>query len=280
VRAQTDIGRNPISVAYAAVSLAQQIFSNIGNNRALLLGAGETISLVADHLVGRGLTKIAIANRTLANAAVLAAKYDAEAMQLTDVAARLAEFDIVIASTGSSLPVLGKGAVEAAIKQRRHKPMFMVDIAVPRDIEPEVGDLPDVYLYSIDDLTQIIETNLAERRQAADSAESFVLEGAHEYMRARRVQQSQALLKDFRARAKAVEQEELEKALQDLQRGASPEIVLARLSSSLTNKLIHAPTAAIREASADGRNDVLEYFRALYALPSLSSEPPQSTEPE
>jgi glutamyl-tRNA reductase len=192
----------------------------------------------------------------------------------------LAEFDIVIASTGSSLPVLGKGAVEAAIKQRRHKPMFMVDIAVPRDIEPEVGDLPDVYLYSIDDLTQIIETNLAERRQAADSAESFVLEGAHEYMRARRVQQSQALLKDFRARAKAVEQEELEKALQDLQRGASPEIVLARLSSSLTNKLIHAPTAAIREASADGRNDVLEYVRALYALPSLSSEPPQSTEPE
>lgn len=280
VRAQTDIGRNPISVAYAAVSLAQQIFSNIGNNRALLLGAGETISLVADHLVGRGLTKIAIANRTLANAAVLAAKYDAEAMQLTDVAARLAEFDIVIASTGSSLPVLGKGAVEAAIKQRRHKPMFMVDIAVPRDIEPEVGDLPDVYLYSIDDLTQIIETNLAERRQAADSAESFVLEGAHEYMRARRVQQSQALLKDFRARAKAVEQEELEKALQDLQRGASPEVVLARLSSSLTNKLIHAPTAAIREASADGRNDVLEYVRALYALPSLSSEPPQSTEPE
>jgi glutamyl-tRNA reductase len=194
VRTETEIGRNPISVAYAAVSLAQQIFSDLGTKRALLLGAGETIGLVADHLAAQGIGKTAIANRTLVNAELLASKYDAEYMQLTDVAERLAEFDVVIASTGSSLPIIGKGAVEAAVKHRRRRPIFMVDIAVPRDIEPEVGDLPDVYLYSIDDLSQIVEGNIAQRREAAETAESFVLEGARHYLRESRVQKDQVSL--------------------------------------------------------------------------------------
>lgn len=264
VRTQTEIGRNPISVAYAAVTLAQQLFSDLKSKRALLLGAGETISLVADHLHSQGIGKQAIANRTLANAEILAAKYDAEAMQLTDIADRLAEFDILIASTGSSLPVVGKGAVEVAIKQRRRRPIFMVDIAVPRDIEPEVGSLPDVYLYSIDDLTQIIEANIAQRRSAAENAENYVHEGTRLYVRETRIQRDRELLRAFRDQAKDIQEAELERARKDLARGTDPDRVLERLSNSLTNKLIHTPTLAIREASADGRTDILDFMRKLY----------------
>ncbi len=264
VRTQTEIGRNPISVAYAAVSLAQQIFTDLGTKKALLLGAGETISLVADHLAAQGIGKMAIANRTLVNAELLAAKYDAEYMQLTDVAERLADFDVVIASTGSSLPIIGKGAVEAAIKHRRRRPVFMVDIAVPRDIEPEVGELPDVYLYSVDDLSQIVEGNIQQRREAAETAESFVLEGARLYLRESRVQKDKDLLRAFRDQAKAIQAESLARAKKDLARGTDPQRVLERLSNDLTNKLIHAPTMAIRDASADGRTDLLDYMRTLY----------------
>ena len=185
-------------------------------------------------------------------------------MQLTDIADRLAEFDIVIASTGSSLPVVGKGAVEVAIKQRRRRPIFMVDIAVPRDIEPEVGSLPDVYLYSIDDLTQIIEANIAQRRSAAENAENYVHEGTSLYVRETRIQRDRELLRAFRDQAKDIQEAELERARKDLARGTDPDRVLERLSNSLTNKLIHTPTLAIREASADGRTDILDFMRNLY----------------
>ena len=266
VRTQTEIGRNPISVAYAAVAMAQQIFNTLDSKRALLLGAGETIDLVAEHLKAQNIGHIAIANRTLANAQILAAKYDAEAMQLTDVAQRLHEFDVVIASTGSSLPIIGKGAVEAAIKQRRRRPIFMVDIAVPRDIEAEAGELPDVYLYTIDDLSKIIEDNLAQRRAAADDAEVYVTEGAQTYLREHRVRLGQAVLTQFREQAKQTQEQELEKALRDLEKGVAAEDVLQRLSHNLTNKLIHTPTLAIREANAEGRTELLEYCRTLFGL--------------
>ncbi len=272
VRTQTEIGRNPISVAYAAVSLAQQIFENLSTKKALLIGAGETVSLVADHMIGQGIGDLTIANRTLSNAELLAAKSGAAAIQLTQVAERLADFDVVVSSTGSSLPVVGKGAVEAAIKQRKHRPMFMVDIAVPRDIEAEVAELPDVYLYTIDDLTQIVETNVQQRREAAASAETFVIEGAEEYLRERRRRQSQHLVTDFREQAHAVQSAALSRALRDLQNGADPEDVLSRFASNLTNKLIHAPTQAMRDASADGRTDLLEYLRRIYALPDANED--------
>lgn len=272
VRTETEIGRNPISIAYAAVSLAQQIFTDLGTKQALLLGAGETIGLVADHLAAQGIGKMAIANRTLVNAELLAAKYDAQYMQLTDVAERLAEFDVVIASTGSSLPIIGKGAVEAAVRHRRRRPIFMVDIAVPRDIEPEVGDLPDVYLYSVDDLSQIVEGNIQQRREAAETAESFVLEGARLYLRESRVQKDKDLLRAFRDQAKAIQAESLARAKKDLQRGTDPDRVLERLSNDLTNKLIHAPTMAIRDASADGRTDLLDYLRTLYDVAQEDAE--------
>lgn len=277
VRTQTEIGKNPISVAFAAVQLAQQLFSDLTNKSALLLGAGETIDLVAEHLSGHNIAKLGIANRTIANAEVVANKYDAEAMQLTDIPNRLAEFDIVIASTGSPLPVVGKGAVEAAIKQRRRKPIFMVDIAVPRDIEAEVGTLPDVYLYSIDDLTQIIEENMRERRSAAQEAEIYVIDGASHFQRERRVQLSKSVLTSFRDQALATQSNELERALKDLQRGIPAEEVLARHSRNLTNKLIHAPTMAIRNASAEGQADLLEYCRMIFGLPPEISDETETT---
>jgi len=266
VRTDTDIGRNPVSVAYAAVVMAQQIFSDLKNTRALLLGAGDTIQKVAEHLHEIGIKGMAIANRTLANAEALAARFDAAPMQLTEVAGQLANYDIVVASTGSSLPVVGKGALEAAIRQRRHRPIFIVDIAVPRDIEPEAADLPDVYLYTIDDLTEVIEDNVKQRRAAADEAELLVEDGANHYLRERRAHHSQAILKRFRDRAGAIQQQELERALRNLRKGEDPEEILASLSRSLTNKLIHTPTTAIRTAAADGRADLLEYLKTLYQL--------------
>jgi glutamyl-tRNA reductase len=266
VRTDTDIGRNPVSVAYAAVSLAQQIFADLSQNAALLLGAGDTIELVAQHLHNSGIGSMTIANRTLANAKALAANFGARAIQLTDVPSVLAQHDIVIASTGSPFPVLGKGAVEAAIRSRRHRPMFMVDIAVPRDIEPEVAELRDVYLYSIDDLTEIIEANVSERRRAAESAEEMIVAGTDRYFREKRIRDAQHMLTRFRSRAEVLQLAELERARQRLLNGENAEEVMKVLARTLTNKLIHEPTIAIREASAEGRHDMLDYVRTLYGL--------------
>jgi glutamyl-tRNA reductase len=268
IRSRTDIGRNPISVAYAAVSLATQIFADLKTKRALLLGAGDTISLVAEHLAAKGIAGMAIANRTLANAQVLAAKYDAAAMQLSDVASELANYDVVISSTASSLPVLGKGAVEAAIKKRKRKPIFMVDIAVPRDIESEVADLPDVYLYTIDDLSNIVQTNMEQRQHAAKGAEVIVDMGTERYERERRIHDEKALLKGLRDQAERTRIAELDKALGTLERTGDAQAAMTLLSKSLTNKLIHPPTAAIRTASADGKTELVEQLREAYQLPA------------
>ena len=266
VRSQTDIGRNPISVAYAAVSLAAQLFSDLPGKRALLLGAGETVALVGEHLRSKGVTDLTIANRTLANAQTLAATLSADAIQLSDVAKVLWEFDMVIASTGSTLPVLGKGTVEQAIRERKRRPMFMVDIAVPRDIEAGVGELPDVYLYTIDDLTQIVEVNKTRRLQAASGAENLVDLGAEAYQRERRVQQGQGLLQSFRQQAEKLRDDELDRAMRSLANGADPRAALLKLANALTNKLIHPTTAAIRNASADGRTERLDFIQEAYGL--------------
>ena len=266
VRTDTDIGRNPLSVAYAAVAMAKRIFADLTRKSALLLGAGDTIGRVAESLSEQGIGAMAIANRTIANAEQLAARYQATPMQLTDVAAALHDYDIVIASTGSSLPVVGKGAVEAAIRGRRHKPIFMVDIAVPRDIEPEVADLPDVFLYSIDDLTEIIQENLKQRLSAADSAQVLVDEGAYRYARERRTHQGQRLLKQLRENAQDAQLAELDKARRALAKGGDANEVVAALAQALTNKLIHPPTVAIRQASAEGRVDLLDILKSLYKL--------------
>lgn len=212
VRSETAIGENPVSVAYAAVSLAQQIFSDLKQDTALLIGAGETIELVARHLAEQGIKKLIVANRTLGNARSLAEQFGAEAILLADIPEHLHRADIVISSTASQLPLLGKGAVEQALKRRRHKPMFMVDIAVPRDIEAQVGDLADVYLYTVDDLKEVIDENMRSRQQAAKIAEEIIVEGLLHYEREQRALTSVDTIKALRQSMDALREQELEKA--------------------------------------------------------------------
>ena len=268
VRTNTDIGRNPISVAYAAVSLAQRIFEDLSQNQALLLGAGDTIELVARHLRERGVAKIVIANRTLANARALANEVGGEAISLADAPRYLVHSDIVISSTASPIPILGKGAVENALKKRKHRPIFMVDIAVPRDIEPEVGQLGDVYLYTIDDLTAIIEDNVRARRRAAEQGELIIEEGVEEYLRDQRVRESQNTLTALRRQAERLRDDELARMLLELERGGDPADLLKRLANGLTNKLIHKPTIALREAGANDRAEVIRVVNELFSLDS------------
>ena len=266
VRTDTAIGENPVSVAFAAVSLAKQIFADLHRSQALLIGAGETISLVARHLHDQGVKRIVVANRTLERASQLAEQFGAHAVLLADIPQELAHSDIVISSTASQLPILGKGAVERALKQRKHKPMFMVDIAVPRDIEPEVGELDDVYLYTVDDLHEVIEENLKNRQDAAQAAEALVASGAEDFMQRLRELAAVDVLKAYRQQAERVRDEELARAQRLLANGVGVEDVLAQLARGLTNKLLHAPSVQLKKLSADGRFEALAVAQELFAL--------------
>lgn len=266
IRTETDVGKNPVSVAYASVSLARTIFADLTQTKALLIGAGETIELVAEHLMQQGIGGLAVANRSLPNARAVAEKFAGRALQLTEMGDVLHDYDMVIASTGSSLPILGKGTVEAALRKRKQSPMFMVDIAVPRDIEAEVAELRDVYLYTIDDLSQIIEQNNVERQKAAAGAEKYVAEGAADYVRKRRLHSAGDLLTNLRAQAGNVQNAEVEKALQAFAKDGDAEAAMNALARNLTNKLMHAPTQALRDASAEGRSDLVDFLRSVYGL--------------
>ena len=270
VRTDTAIGENPVSVAYAAVSLAQHIFAEMSSSKALLIGAGETIELVARHLSQAGVKEITVANRTLNRALTLAEEFSGKAILLGDIPEALADADIVIASTASQLPILGKGAVESALKKRKHRPIFMVDIAVPRDIEAEVGELDDVYLYTVDDLKEVIEENQRTRETAAQQAEEIIESGAHDFMRQLRSLDAVDVLTLFRGQAEALRDQELDKALKQLENGKPAEEVIAMLARGLTNKMLHHPTIQMRKASADGRGDLLELVQELYQLSEFS----------
>lgn len=266
VRTDTAIGENPVSVAYAAVSLAEQIFSNLPSLHALLIGAGRTIELVARHLTDKGVKSIVVANRTLQNAVDLGEKFGAEGVLLSDIPEQLVKADIVVSSTNSQLPLLGKGAVEAAIKQRRHKPMLLIDLAVPRDIESQVGDIPDAYLYSVDDISSVIEDGVKSRAEAAEQAGAIIERGVEEYMRQVRALNAVDTLRAFRDKAEKIRQLELEKALRALDKGDDPASVLESLARTLTNKMMHSPSVQMKKASADGRDELLELTRELFEL--------------
>lgn len=268
VRTETSIGQNPVSVAYAAVSLAQHIFADLGESRALLIGAGETIELVARHLKQAGVRSITIANRTLGRAVALAEEVGGKAIEFSQIPNELASADILISSTASQLPILGKGSVEAALKKRRHAPMFMVDIAVPRDIEPQVGDLEDVYLYTVDDLTEVIEENQRSRQDAAQEAEQLIEQGAGQFMRQLRELDAVDTLTQLRAKHTQLAEEELARALRLLEQGKPAEEVLRRLAHGLTNKFLHQPSVQLRQASADGRDDMQLLAAELFQLDS------------
>ncbi|CAD5107865.1 glutamyl-tRNA reductase [Zestomonas carbonaria] len=273
VRTDTAIGENPVSVAFAAVSLAKQIFSDLHRSQALLIGAGETISLVARHLHDQGVRRIVVANRTLERASLLAEQFGAHAVLLSDIPHELVSSDIVISSTASQLPILGKGAVESALKQRKHKPIFMVDIAVPRDIEAEVGELDDVYLYTVDDLHEVIAENLKSRQGAAQAAEELVAAGTEDFMQRLRELAAVDVLKSYRQQAERLRDEELAKAQRLLANGSSADEVLAQLARGLTNKLLHAPSVQLKKLSADGRIDALAVAQELFSLDEGDAKP-------
>jgi len=266
VRTDTAIGENPVSVAYAAATLAEQIFENLADCNALMIGAGETIELVSLHLLNAGVKNIVIANRTLERAAALAGRIGGRAVSLGEIPQQLVTTDILISSTASDLPLLGKGAVESALKQRRHKPIFMVDLAVPRDIEQEVGELADVYLYTIDDLHEIVAENLRGREDAAVEAESLIAQGAAQFAEDYRALQVVETLVQFRRKHEEIRDAELARALQQLKDGATPDELMRQLANRLTNKIMHTPSVQLRKAGADGRIELMDLARELFDL--------------
>ena len=268
VRTDTNIGENPVSVASAAVVLAGRIFTDLADTSVLLVGAGETIELVSRHLVDNRVAHIVVANRTLERARELAQRCGGEAVLFSDIPQRLVEADLVITSTASQLPILGKGALERALKLRKHRPILMVDIAVPRDIEPEVGKLKDVYLYSIDDLRQIVDDNLRSRQHEAGKAGLIVEQGVADFTQRQRSLRALDSVKDLRARAEALRDIEVERALRALAKGEPPEQVVNTLARGLTNKLIHTPSIELKRASAEDREQTLEAARRLLGLDS------------
>jgi glutamyl-tRNA reductase len=266
IRTDTAIGASAVSVAFAAVSLAKQIFSNFPQQTALLIGAGETIELAARHLHQNNIGRMIIANRTVENAHSLAEEFGAYAIALPEIAKHLAEADIVISSTASPLPVLGKGSVESALKKRKHKPILMVDIAVPRDIEAEVSNLNDVYLYTVDDLQDIIQEGLRSRQEAAQQAEEIIDTEVSHFMHWLQSLNAVSTIRAMRDNAEAQRNEELERALSLLQSGKDPEQVLAELANRLTNKLIHTPSVQLKKAGYDNRDDIFDTARELFDL--------------
>ena len=268
VRTETGIGANAVSVASAAVGLARQIFSGLERHTALLVGAGETIALTARHLHAHGLGRMIIANRTLSRAEALASEFNAAAITLEALPHHLAAADIVIASTASPVPVITLRDTKAALAARRRKPIFMVDIAIPRDIEPEVGELEDIYLYSLDDLQQFIRENLQARHDAAEQARTLIAEEVHRFHATLRGQDSVPAIRALRAAAESRRAQTLEQAQRLLAGGKTPEEALEYLATTLTARLIHAPTQALREAGEHGDAELVEAARRLFGLES------------
>nr|WP_011171850.1 glutamyl-tRNA reductase [Yersinia pestis] len=270
VRTETEIGASAVSVAFAACSLARQIFESLSELHVLLVGAGETIELVARHLREHQVKHMIIANRTRERAQSLASEVGAEVITLPEIDARLADADIIISSTASPLPIIGKGMVERALKTRRNQPMLFIDIAVPRDIEPEVGKLSNAYLYSVDDLQAIIQHNMAQRQAAAVQAESIVQQESMNFMTWLRAQGAVETIRDYRSQAEQVRSEMTAKALVAIEQGANVEQVINELAYKLTNRLIHAPTKSLQQAASDGDMERLQLLRDSLGWISIS----------
>jgi glutamyl-tRNA reductase len=224
------------------------------------------IELCATHFAAQGPARITVANRTLERAEKLAHRFGARAMELKALPGELHEYDIVVSCTASSLPILGKGLVERALRARRHRPIFMVDLAVPRDIEPEAAELDDVFLYSIDDLGQLVSANLDARRSAVGQAEAIIDTQVGQFMHWMQVRENVPLIRALRGRADEARREELERALRQLARGEEPAKVLESLSQSLANKLIHAPTQALNETAGEEQRALAEVLARVFRL--------------
>ena len=250
IRTQTQIGSSPVSVAYCSIKLAQKIFTDLSQQTVLLIGAGEMIELCAKHLNEQKIKKIIIANRTLEKAQLIAKNYQNSAViTLNDLHQTIDQADIIISSTASPVPILGKGLIEYALKKRKHKPMFILDIAVPRDVEPEISQLKDAYLYTIDDLSQIIEQNTQNRQEAKTLAEKIINKESLEFQTLLNTSNNDKLIKNYRTQSEEIKRQVLEKALKKIKTGAEPKDVLTLLADQLTNKLLHHPSQTLKSLS-------------------------------
>jgi glutamyl-tRNA reductase len=263
VRTSTEIGAHSISMAAAAVRLAGQLFEDLGQVRVLFVGAGEMIELAATHFAARNPKSIAIANRTLERGEKLATRFGGEVLRLADLASRLHEFDVIVSSTASQLPIIGLGAVERALKARKHRPMFMVDLAVPRDIEPEVRELEDVYLYTVDDLAHVVQTGHANRQAAVAQAEAIIDAGVQSFLHWMDQRHAVPMIRQLNAQADEWRALELARARKALARGEDVEAVLEQLSRGLTQKMLHGAMAELHAGDAESRqraSNAIEHF--------------------
>lgn len=266
VRSETRLGANPVSVAYAAVRLALQVFDEMPRRQALLIGAGETIELVARHLLGAGLKRSVVANRTLERARLLAERVGGQAIRLGEVEEALAECDILIAAAQTTTPLVDVAMLRKVAPRRRHRPLFAVDLGVPRNLDPGLAELADVYLYTVDDLREVVEEGMRGRREAADRAEAMVSLHVEGFMAWWRERQASGAIVTMRQRAERVAEQSLQRARRQLDRGQEPAQVLDQLAKSLTNRLLHRPTVGLRQAAALGDEEFVEFAARLLAL--------------
>jgi glutamyl-tRNA reductase len=264
VRTATEIGAHSISMAAAAVRLAGQLFEDLRKTRVLFVGAGEMIDLAATHFAAKEPKSIAIANRTLERGEKLASRFGGEAMRLADLPARLAEFDIIVSCTASTLPIIGLGAVERALKARKHRPMFMVDLAVPRDIEPEVKALEDIYLYTVDDLAQVVQQGQANRQAAVAQAEVIIDAGVQSFMHWLGQRGTVPLIQQLNAQADEWRAAEMARARKLLAKGESVEAVLEAMSRGLTQKMMHGAMAELHAGDAASREQTAQAISRLF----------------
>ena len=263
VRSSTEIGAHSISMAAAAVRLAGQLFEDLGQVRVLFVGAGEMIELAATHFAAKNPKAIVIANRTLERGEKLASRFGGEVMRLADLPTRLHEFDVIVSSTASQLPIIGLGAVERALKARKHRPMFMVDLAVPRDIEPEVKALEDVYLYTVDDLAHVVQTGHANRQAAVAQAEAIIDAGVQSFVHWMDQRRAVPLIRQLQSQTDEWRAAELARARKLLARGEDVDAVLEALSRGLTQKMLHGALAELHAGDAEARqraSQAIEHF--------------------
>ena len=272
VRTETRIGASAVSVASAAVALARRVFAGFGQHTALLVGAGEMVELAARHLQGQGIARLIIANRSIQRAQRLAADFRGSAIALDALPVHLPQADIIISSTASPTHVITHAMMLRALAERRHRPVFIVDIAVPRDVEPAVGELEDVYLYTIDDLRQVVDDNIKARQGEADAARALIDDEVGRFMSGLRTQDAAPAIRELRTRAEAIRAQTLEQAERMLAAGRSPTETLAFLSNTLTNRLMHAPSTALRDAAQSGDTELLRTAMRLLHLDRTTDE--------
>ena len=266
VRTNTDIGASSLSMAAASVRLAQRIFGDLKQQKVLFIGAGEMIELCAEHFATQQPLSITVANRSLERGQDLALKFGASSILLAELPDRLHEFDIVVTSTASQLPIVGLGMVERALKARKRRPIFMVDLAVPRDIEPEAAELDDVFLYTVDDLAQVVQEGLGNRMEAAREAEAIISVRVDNFMQWLKTRDAVPTIRALRDQAEKLRSNELEKAKRLLARGEDPAAVLESLSNALTNKLLHGPSHALNNSRGDEHDQLEILLRQLYQI--------------